>query len=205
MLRRCAQRLHLAPELKLEYAPIIFTKTILGPNGGFAGEERLVKAEVATKHLADAVAVPVSAESRAGVWTYNVETEQFDRYVERTPSFLEFQYKKRQWLDVYWRVNTGYLLVGRCAWGQGSLLNCPLRKKDVAQKMWEQLKVRVSPRLLEFREQDRRTGIQEVGHNFCWLYLPGAETLRIDREVYDNKRVKVRLHIRKLDADDALY
>ena len=205
MLRRCSILRLLPPEVKLELTPIIFTKTILGPTGGFCGEERLVKSALAEKYLDDGVAVPVTPENRAGVWTYNVATAQFDKYVERTSHFLDFQYKKRQWLDVYWRVNTGYLLIGRCAWGQGSILNCPLRKKDVAQKLWEQLKVRVNPQLLEFREQDRRTGIQDLGHNFCWLYLPGAEALNIDREVYDNKRVKVRLHIRKLDADDALY
>ena len=206
MFRRCLRFADvLRPELKLEYIPIIFTKTTLGPTGGFAGEERLLKREIAEKHLEDATVVPVTPENRAGVWAYNVDTDQFDRYIERTPEFLEFQYRKRQWLDVYWRVNTGYLMVGRCAWGAGSHLNCPLRKKDVQQKLWEQLKVRVDWRLLEFREQDRRSGIQDLGHNFCWLYLPGAEELGIDREVYDNKRVKVRLHLRKLDADDALY
>ncbi|CAD2217988.1 hypothetical protein AGDE_02908 [Angomonas deanei] len=195
----------MAPELQLEYVPLIFTRTILGPQGGFAGEERLIKREVAQKYLADGHAVTPSEESRAGVWCFNPTSNQFDRFVERNEEFLDFASRKRQWLDVYWRVNTGYLLFGRQSWGQGWLLNCPLRKIDISQKLWEQYKVRVDPRLVEFREKDRRTGIQDLGHNWCWLYLPGAEELGIDREVYDNKRVKVRMHIRKLSSFDALY
>lgn len=195
----------MAPELQLEYMPIIFTRTILGPQGGFAGEERLIKREVVQKYLGEGNAVISNEEFRQGVWCYNPDTEQHDRFIERTEEFLDFAARKRQWLDVYWRVNTGYLLFGRQSWGQGWLLNCPLRKKDVTQKLWEQYKVRVDPRLIEFREKDRRTGIQDLGHNWCWLYLPGAEELDIDREVYDNKRVKVRMHIRKMASMGALY
>lgn len=195
----------MAPELQLEYLPVLFTRTILGPHGGFAGEERLIKREVAQKYLADGNAVHPTAELRQGVWCYNPDSDQYDRFIERNSEFLDFAARKRQWLDVYWRVNTGYLLFGRQSWGQGWLLNCPLRKKDVAQKLWEQYKVRIDPRLIEFREKDRRTGIQELGHNWCWLYLPGAEELDIDREVYDNKRVKVRMHIRKMTSFGSLY
>lgn len=195
----------MAPELQLEYLPVIFTRTILGPQGGFAGEERLIKREVAQKYLTEGNAVVPTDEFRQGVWCYNPDSNQYDRFIERTDDFLDFASRKRQWLDVYWRVNTGYLLFGRQSWGQGWLLNCPLRKKDVAQKLWEQYKVRIDPRLIELREKDRRTGIQDLGHNWCWLYLPGAEELGIDREVYDNKRVKVRMHIRKLSSYGALY
>eukprot|EP00796_Vickermania_ingenoplastis_P006010 gene6010-4315_t len=205
MLRLSRFLREMAPELQLEYLPLIFTRTILGPNGGFAGEERLIKREVASKYLEEGSGVVPSEASRQGVWCFNPDTNAFDRYVERNKEFLDFASRKRQWLDVYWRVNTGYLLFGRQSWGQGWLLNCPLRKRDVAQKLWEQYKVRVDPRLIELREKDRRTGIQELGHNWCWLYLPGAEELGIDREVYDNKRVKVRMHIRKLSSYGALY
>lgn len=205
MLRLCRLLREMAPELQLEYMPVIFTRTVLGPHGGFAGEERLIKREVASKYLDEGTGVLPSEESRKGVWCYNPDTAGFDRYVERNSDFMEFAARKRQWLDVYWRVNTGYLLFGRQSWGQGWLLNCPLRKRDVAQKLWEQYKVRVDPRLIELREKDRRTGIQELGHNWCWLYLPGAEELGIDREVYDNKRVKVRMHVRKMSSYGALY
>lgn len=202
-LGRCLRAL--APELQLEFLPVIFAKTTLGPNGGFAGEERLIKREVAEKYIEERTCVVPDEQSRTGVWAFNPDTSQFDRYIERTSQFLEFAARKRQWLDVYWRVNTGYLIIGRQSWGQGWLLNCPLRKKDVAQKLWEQYKVRVDPRLIEFREKDQRTGIQELGHNWCWLYMPGAEALGIDREVYDNKRAKVRMHIRKMNSRAALY
>jgi hypothetical protein len=205
MLRRCRIFRELAPELKLEFLPVIFAKTTLGAHGGFAGEERLVKREFAESLLETGTCVAPTAENRRGVWCYNVATEQFDRYVERGDDFLAFQHRKRQWLDVYWRVNTGYLIVGRQSWGQGWQLNCPLRKRDVAQKLWEQLKVRVDWRLIEFREKDVRTGMQDLGHNWCWLHLPGAEELSIDREVYDNKRVKVRLHVRKMSQFWSLY
>ncbi|EPY26906.1 hypothetical protein STCU_02297 [Strigomonas culicis] len=205
MLRRSRLFREMAAELQLEYMPLIFTRTILGPQGGFAGEERLIKREVAQKYLAEGNAVVPDAAFRQGVWCYNPDSEQYDRFIERNDEFLDFASRKRQWLDVYWRVNTGYLLFGRQSWGQGWLLNCPLRKRDVAQKLWEQYKVRVDPRLIEFREKDRRTGIQDLGHNWCWLYLPGAEELAIDREVYDNKRVKVRMHVRKLSSMQALY
>lgn len=205
MLRRCWFLREMAPELQLEYMPVLFTRTILGPQGGFAGEERLVKRERAQKYIDEGNAVVPNAEFRQGVWCYNPDSNQYDRFIERSSEFLDFTARKRQWLDVYWRVNTGYLLFGRQSWGQGWLLNCPLRRKDIAQKLWEQYKVRVDPRLIEFREKDRRTGIQDLGHNWCWLYLPGAEELDIDREVYDNKRVKVRMHIRKMSGGNALY
>lgn len=195
----------MAPELQLDYIPLIFNRTVLGPQGGFSGEERLIKRNVALKYFEEGTAVPPTEENRKGVWCFNSDTNAFDAYVERSPEFLDFAARKRQWLDVYWRVNTGYLLFGRQSWGQGWILNCPLRKRDVAQKLWEQYKVRVDPRLIELREKDRRTGIQDLGHNWCWLYLPGAEELRIDREVYDNKRVKVRIHIRKMSSYGALY
>lgn len=194
----------MAPELQLEKLPVIFARTVLGPNGGFAGEERNVKLEVAQQYLETGTCVRPTDETRRALWCFNPDTEQFDRYVERNEEFLTFAGRKRQWLDVYWRVNTGYLIFGRQSWGQGWILNCPLRKVDVAQKLWEQLKVRVDPRLIEFREKDQRTGIQDLGHNFCWLYLPGAEELGIDREVYDNKRVKVRMHIRKMTSRFAI-
>lgn len=203
---RCSRILReMAPELQLDYIPLIFTRTILGPNGGFAAEERLVKREIGQRYIADGNAVAPSNESRRGVWCYDPDSNRYDRFIERTDDFLDFAARKRQWLDVYWRVNTGYLLFGRQSWGQGWLLNCPLRKIDVAQKLWEQYKVRVDPRLIEFRESDRRTGIQNLGHNWCWLYLPGADELAIDREVYDNKRVKVRMHIRKMNSHYALF
>ncbi|CCW68132.1 unnamed protein product [Phytomonas sp. Hart1] len=205
MLRQYRLLREMAPELQLEYVSVLFTRTILGPQGGFAGEERLIKREVAQKYLADRHVVFPDDESRRGVWCYSPDTDQYDRFVERNSEFLDFASRKRQWLDVYWRVNTGYLLFGRQSWGQGWLLNCPLRKKDIAQKLWEQYKVRIDPRLVEFRERDRLTGIQDLGHNWCWLYLPGAEELDIDREVYDNKRVKVRIHIRKMNSYGALY
>ncbi len=195
----------MAPELKLEYLPVIFLRTTLGPNGGFAGEERLVKREFAEKHIEEKVCCLPSEESRKGVWCFNPDTDQYDRFIDRNDEFLDFAARKRQWLDVYWRVNTGYLLMGRQSWGQGFKINCPLRKKDVTQKLWEQYKVRIDPRLLEFREKDRLTGIEDLGHNWCWLYLPGAEELGIDREVYDNKRVKVRIHVRKLQSSMTLY
>ncbi|KAH9580142.1 hypothetical protein LSM04_009111 [Trypanosoma melophagium] len=205
MLRLSCLWREMAPELQLEYVPLLFTRTILGPQGGFAGEERLIKLELANKYIADGHAVTPTDELRRGLWCFNPDTNQHDCFVERNDDFLDFAARKRQWLDVYWRVNTGYLLFGRQSWGQGFLLNCPLRKRDVAQKLWEQYKVRVDPRLIEFREKDRRTGIQELGHNWCWLYLPGAEELGIEREVYDNKRVKVRIHVRKMNSMHALY
>ncbi|RNF25136.1 uncharacterized protein Tco025E_02284 [Trypanosoma conorhini] len=205
MLRLTRLFLEMAPELQLEYVPLLFTRTILGPNGGFAGEERLIKRELARKYIEDGHAVAPTDELRQGLWCFDPDTNQYDRFIERNDEFLDFAARKRQWLDVYWRVNTGYLLFGRQSWGQGFLINCPLRKKDVAQKLWEQYKVRVDPRLVEFREKDRRTGIQDLGHNWCWLYLPGAEELGIDREVYDNKRVKVRMHIRKMTSMYSLY
>ncbi|KEG14877.1 hypothetical protein DQ04_00271110 [Trypanosoma grayi] len=205
MLRLSRLFREMAPELQLEYVPLLFTRTILGPRGGFAGEERLIKLEVARKYMEDGYAVAPTDELRKGMWCFNPDTNQYDSFIERNEEFLDFAARKRQWLDVYWRVNTGYLLFGRQSWGQGFLINCPLRKRDVAQKLWEQYKVRVDPRLIEFREKDRRTGIQELGHNWCWLYLPGAEELGIDREVYDNKRVKVRIHVRKMTSMYALY
>jgi hypothetical protein len=205
MLRISRFLREMAPELKLEYMSVIFLRTTLGPNGGFAGEERLVKREFAEKHIEEKVCVLPNSETLRGVWCFNPDTQQYDRFIERNEEFLDFAARKRQWLDVYWRVNTGYLLLGRQSWGQGYKINCPLRKKDVAQKLWEQYKVRIDPRLIEFREKDRLTGIEDLGHNWCWLYLPGAEELGIDREVYDNKRVKVRLHVRKLQSTMALY
>ncbi|ESL10498.1 hypothetical protein TRSC58_01769 [Trypanosoma rangeli SC58] len=205
MLRLTRLFLEMAPELQLEYVPLLFMRTILGPDGGFAGEERLIKRELARKYIEDGHAVTPTEELRQGLWCFDPDTNQYDRFIERNEEFLDFAARKRQWLDVYWRVNTGYLLFGRQSWGQGFLINCPLRKKDVAQKLWEQYKVRVDPRLVEFREKDRRTGIQDLGHNWCWLYLPGAEELGIDREVYDNKRVKVRMHIRKMTSMYSLY
>lgn len=195
----------MAPELQLEYMPVLFTRTILGPNGGFAAEERLIKKEVADHLIREGSVVVPDADTRRGVWCFNPDTGKHDRFIERSPEFLDFAARKRQWLDVYWRVNTGYLIIGRRSWGQGYKLNVPLRKKDVAQKLWEQYKVRIDPRLIEFREQDRNTGIQDVGHNWCWLYLPGADEFGIDREVYDNKRVKVRMHIRRMNNAQALY
>lgn len=205
MLRFSRLLREMAPELQLEYLPVIFTKTILGPNGGFAAEERLIKRDVAQKYLETGDCVAPSAESRRGVWCFNPDSSQFDKYIERSDDFLDLAARKRQWLDVYWRVNTGYLIIGRQSWGHGWKINCPLRTKDVAQKLWEQYKVRVDPRLIEFREKDRVTGIEDLGHNWCWLYLPGAEELGIGREVYDNKRVKVRMHIRKMTSLKALY
>ncbi|AAZ11967.1 uncharacterized protein TEOVI_000559300 [Trypanosoma equiperdum] len=205
MLRFTRLFREMAPELQLEYMPVLFTRTILGPQGGFAGEERLVKLEVARKYMEAGHAVTPTEELRRGLWCYNPDTDKYDCFIERNEEFLDFAARKRQWLDVYWRVNTGYLLFGRQSWGQGFLINCPLRKRDVAQKLWEQYKVRIDPRLIEFREKDRRTGIQELGHNWCWLYLPGAEELGINREVYDNKRVKVRIHVRKMNSMFALY
>ncbi|KAG8348547.1 hypothetical protein ERJ75_000731500 [Trypanosoma vivax] len=205
MLRLSRLLMEMAPELQLEYVPLLFTRTVLGPQGGFAGEERLVKLDVARKYTEMGYAVTPTDELRRGLWCFNPDTNQHDIFIERSEDFLEFAARKRQWLDVYWRVNTGYLLFGRQSWGQGFLINCPLRKKDIAQKLWEQYKVRIDPRLIEFRERDRRTGIQELGHNWCWLYLPGAEELGIDREVYDNKRAKVRIHVRKMNSMYALY
>jgi len=205
MLRFSRLFREMAPELKLEYVPVIFVKTTLGPNGGFAGEERLTKRDVAEQYLREQICVAPDDETRRGVWCFNPDTNQFDRFIERSEEFLHFASRKRQWLDVYWRVNTGYLIIGRQSWGQGYRLNCPLRKQDVAQKLWEQYKVRVDSRLIQFREKDQRTGIEDLGHNWCWLYLPGAEELGIDREVYDNKRVKVRMHVRKLRTLHALY
>ena len=205
MLRRCAFLRDLRPDLALSHMPVIFTKTTLGLNGGFAGEERIIPSAKA-QHLLEANSVVLpTPESRAGVWAFNPDTEQYDRYIERNEEFLDLQARKRQWLDVYWRVNQCYLVVARSSYGAGWLLNVPLRKEDVTQKLWEQVKVRVDWRLIEFREKDRTTGINEVGHHFCWLYMPGAEELGIDREVYDNKRVKVRLHVRKTGAFHALY
>ena len=195
----------LAPEHQLEFKPIIFVKTILGPDGGFAGEERLVKREVAMSHLECETAVEPCEETLAGVWCYNPETEQNDKYVARTAEFLALAARKRQWLDLYWRVNTGYLLFSRRSFGGGWRINCPLRKKDVVQKLWQQYRVRVDPSLIEFREKDKLTGIDVLGHNWCWLYMPGAEELGIEREVYDNKRVKVRVHLRKPADGRALY
>lgn len=205
MFRFCKVLMELAPELQLEYMPIIFTRTILGPHGGFSGEERLIKREVASKYLEEGSGVLPSESTREGVWCFNPDSNAFDTYVKRDRDFLDFAARKRQWLEVYWRVNTGYLIFGRQSWGQGWLINCPLRKQDITQKLWEQYKVRIDPRLIEFREKDRRTGIQDLGHNWCWLYLPGAEELGIDREVYDNKRVKVRVHVRKMNSMSALY
>jgi hypothetical protein len=205
MLRLSRVFREMAPELQLEYMPLIFTRTILGPNGGFAAEERLVKREVAQKYIEEGSAALPNAENRQGLWCFNPSSNQYDKFVERSEEFLDFAARKRQWLDVYWRVNTGYLLYGRRAWGAGYKLNVPLRKKDVSQKLWEQYKVRIDPRLIEFREKDRMTGIEDLGHNWCWLYLPGAEELGIDREVYDNKRVKVRIHVRKMNNNSSLY
>lgn len=195
----------MAPELKLEFLPVIFVKTVLGSNGGFVGEERLVKREVAEKYLEEGSCVVPTEDHRRAVWGFNPDTNQFDRFIERSPEFLNLAARKRQWLDVYWRVNTSYLQFGRVSWGQGWILNCPLRKVDIAQKLWEQAKVRVDYRLVEFREKDRQTGIQDLGHNWCWLYMPGAEGLGIDREVYDNKRVKVRVHVEKMTLAHSLY
>jgi hypothetical protein len=205
MLRACRVLRELRPEIALRQRPVIFTKTMLGPDGGFAGEERLVPAAKADHLLASNEAVEPTTQNRRGVWSFNPDTDQFDRFIERNDQFLDLQARKRQWLDVYWRVNQGYLQFGRASWGAGFLLNVPLRKQDVAQKLWEQLKVRVDWRLLELREKDRMTGITEQGHHWCWLYMPGAEELGVDREVYDNKRVKVRIHVRKVLAKDALY
>jgi hypothetical protein len=184
------------PELQLDRLPIIFTKTILGPDGGCAGEERILRREVAERHVRDNVAVHSNEENEKMVWTYNPDTDQYDTPIERSDEFLAFIQKKRQWLDVYWTVNQGYLLFERQSWGGGFVANVPLRQKDIAQKLWQMYKVRTDPRLIQFREKDRKTGIQDLGHNFCWLYLPGAEALKIDREVYDNKRVKVRVFLR---------
>lgn len=205
MLRRTFRFLEMAPELQLNYLPVIFAKTTLGPQGGFAGEERLIVREQAEQLLSSGTCVPPTPENRAGVWAFSPDTNQFDRYIERDAGFLDLQGRKRQWLDMYWRINTGYLFFGRMSWGQGWQLNCPLRKRDISQKLWEQMKVRCDWRLIEFREKDRRTGIQDLGHGWCWLYMPGAEELGIDREVYDNKRVKVRFHVRKLAQNQALY
>jgi hypothetical protein len=197
--------MEMAPELKLEFLPVIFTKTTLGPEGGFAGEERLVKRAVAENYLESEIAVPANTENREGIWAFDPESEHHDRFIQRDEAFLNFAARKRQWLDVYWRINTGYLVFSRVSWGQGWRLNCPLRKSDISQKLWEQRRVRIDPRLIEFREKDQRTGIEECGHNFCWLYMPGAQDLQIDREVYDNKRVKIRIHVFKAKAADALY
>jgi hypothetical protein len=205
MFRRCFIFLEMAPELKLALLPVMFTKTTLGPDGGFAGEERLVKRQVAERYFEENIAVPPTEENRKGLWVFNPDTDQYDTFIERDAKFLNFAARKRQWLDVYWRVNTGYLVFSRVGWGQGWRVNCPLRKQDICQKLWEQQKVRVDWRLIEFREKDQRTGIEEFGHNFCWLYLPGAEELQIDREVYDNKRVKVRVHIFKCRTSEGLY
>jgi hypothetical protein len=205
MLRFSRLLCDLRPEIALRHVPVIFTKTILGPDGGFAGEERLIPTAKA-QHLVGAnEAVVPNEESRKGVWAFNPDTDQFDRWIQRDDTFLDLQARRRQWLDVYWRVNQGYLIFGRASWGSGFTLNVPLRKQDVAQKLWEQLKVRVDWRLIELREKDRLTGLTELGHHFCWLYMPGAEELGIDREVYDNKRVKVRIHARKMWATSALY
>ena len=195
----------LAPEHQLEYIPIIFKKSILGPDGGFSGEERLVKLDVARMYVEKGFACEPSDEARKGVWCFNPDTQEEDRYIERTDAFLEFAARKRQWLDLYWRVNTGYLLFSRRSFGGGWRINCPLRKKDICQKLWQQYRVRVEPSLIEFRDQDKRAGIDQIGHNWCWLYMPGAEELHIDREVYDNKRVKVRIHIRRPVMAAALY
>ena len=197
--------MEMAPDLKLQHLPVIFAKTTIGPDGGFAGEERLIKRTLAEKYLEDNTCVVPTAENRKGLWCYNPDTDQYDKFIDRDQDFLRLASRKRQWLDVYWRVNTGYLIFGRVSWGQGWRLNCPIRKVDVAQKLWEQYKVRVDWRLIEFREKDRFTGIEELGHNFCWLYMPGADELQIDREVYDNKRVKVRININKLTQTNALY
>lgn len=193
------------PELEFSSIPVIFSRTILGPNGGFAGEERVIPRQHALKYLDNKSCVECNEENRKGVWCFNPDSNQYDRFIDRSPRFLDFSARKRQWLDVYWRVNTAYLLVGRLSWGQGYQINCPLRKQDVSQKLWEQLKVRVDTRLIELREKDRRTGIQDLGHNWCWLYLPGADELDIDREVYDNKRVKVRIHLKRIHSFTALY
>jgi hypothetical protein len=205
MLRASRLFRELRPDMALQQVPVIFTKTLLGPDGGFAGEERVVPAPKASHLLRDGCAVAPTPEARKGVWCFNPDTEQYDRFIERNNEFLDLQARKRQWLDVYWRVNQGYLLFGRASWGAGWLLNVPLRKQDVAQKLWEMYKVRVDWRLIEFREKERLTGITELGHTWCWLYMPGAEELGIDREVYDNKRVKVRIHVRKILAPHALY
>eukprot|EP00758_Cryptobia_borreli_P000503 Tbor_TRINITY_DN1154_c0_g1::TRINITY_DN1154_c0_g1_i1::g.15587::m.15587 len=205
MFSMCRFLRAMAPELQLESMPVMFKRTVLGPQGGFAGEERLVKLEAAQKYLEQGTCVIPNEENRAGIWCFDPDTNADDRFIERNEEFLSFASRKRQWLDVYWRVNTGYLLFGRQSWGQGFLINCPIRKKDVSQKLWEQFRVRIDPRLLEFREKDRKSGIVDLGHNWCWLNLPGAEELGIDREVYDNRRVKVRMHIRKMKTGDALY
>ena len=161
--------------------------------------------DIAAKYLQDGACVDVTDDTRKAVWAFNPETNQFDRFIERNAAFLEFAGRKRQWLNVYWRVNQAYLIVGRQSFGQGFLINCPLRKKDVSQKLWEQVRVRVDPRLIEFRAKDQRTGIQDLGHNFCWLHMPGGEELEIDREVYDPTKVKVRLHVRKAQQQWSLY
>ena len=205
MLRRTAVFRLLAPELQLDFVPVIFTRTVLGPQGGFAAEERLIKMDIAQKYLEEGTCVQPTPENRNCVWCFNPDSGNHDRLVERNDEFLRFAATKRQWLDVYWRVNTGYLLFGRMSWGQGFMINNPIRKKDVSQKLWEQYKVRIDQRLIEFRDKDQATGIQDLGHNWCWFNLPGAEALGIDREVYDNRRVKVRIHVRKLGQADALY
>lgn len=205
MLRRAIPRFALPPEYKMLKCPVIFVKTTLGPEGGFAGEEREVAYAKGEEYLKSNICVPVNEENRRAVWAWNPDTDQFDRFIQRDEAFLEFQSRKRQWLNVYWRVNQTYLMFMRQAWGQGYIINCPLRKRDISQKLWEQLKVRVDPRLIEFREKDRRTGIQDLGHNFCWLHMPGAEELQVGNEVYDNSKVKIRLHVRRGESVNTLY
>ncbi|KAJ9471902.1 hypothetical protein DIPPA_18639 [Diplonema papillatum] len=162
---------------------------------GFAGEEIVLPRRQAEDALEKGVAVLPNEENEHVLPVWNPETNVFDRYLERTPALLAEIARKRQWIDLYWRVHDSYLEVHRQVTGWNFMLSTPIGKTELARHLWQQAQVRINPEWIHFRYTAPQ-GIRDLGHTWAWLMLPGGRDIAAPRLVYHNDRVKIRIQIK---------
>eukprot|EP00755_Sulcionema_specki_P027007 Sspe_Gene.86949::Locus_57759_Transcript_1_1_Confidence_1.000_Length_916::g.86949::m.86949 len=173
---------------------VLYRKSVM--RHGFAGEQITLPRHQAEDALNSGIAVLPNEKNVEVLHCWNPNTEEYDRPIERTPDLLAQIRRKRQWVDVYWRVHDCYLETYRQAQSYNRRLALPITRDEVSRLLWQQAQVRIDPRWIVWRYTNRPTGIEDLGHTWCWLLLPGGEDIAAPKLVYNNDRVKVRMHIR---------
>eukprot|EP01061_Rhynchopus_euleeides_P024988 TRINITY_DN40272_c0_g1_i1.p2 TRINITY_DN40272_c0_g1~~TRINITY_DN40272_c0_g1_i1.p2 ORF type:complete len:239 (+),score=74.32 TRINITY_DN40272_c0_g1_i1:25-717(+) len=174
---------------------VIYRKSVM--REGFAGEQITIPIEQAEHALETGIAVMPDERNVHVLPCFNPETLLYDRPIERTPALMQQIALKRQWIDVYWRIHDAYLETFRQTTGWNQHLETPLTKKEIARLLWQQAQVRINPQWITFRYTNRPNGVTDLGHTWVWVNLPGGSDIASPRLVYNNERVKLRIHNRK--------
>ena len=173
---------------------VLYRKSVM--REGFAGEEIALERARAEEVLEQGIAVLPDEHNQEVLMCWDPEKLTYTRPIERSPALLSEIARKRQWIDVYWRIHDAYVEDFRQTTGWNNMVSCPINKEDIARLLWQQTQVRINPAWISYRYTNRPLGVTDLGHTWVWISLPGGTDIAAPRLIYNNQLVKLRLHVK---------